>query len=208
MTDSDSSAGIWLSLGDLMSGLMLFFALLFVSVLARLQEAQEHTLDTRAAVITALAEALEENDLSVEAADNGEIVFAEEMLFDAGSATLTAQGEQLLARLAPIYADVILSNPEFDAEVSRVILEGHTSSEGGELYNLDLSLRRASSVAAGMLGPTVRYRQPDHAARLKGKLYPAGRGPWDASEDVDAGDRRVVLRLQFQGEAFVTWIVN
>jgi hypothetical protein len=35
---SDQSAGIWLSLGDFMSGLMLFFALLFVSVLARFQE--------------------------------------------------------------------------------------------------------------------------------------------------------------------------
>ncbi len=204
----DSSTGIWLSIGDLMSGLMLFFALLFVSVLAKLQEAQEQTIDTRTAVITALAEALEENDLSVEAADNGEIVFAEEMLFDAGSAALTEQGADLLARLAPVYADVILSDPAFDAEVSRVVLEGHTSSEGGELYNLDLSLRRASSVAAGMLAPSVTYRGPDHAARLKGKLYPAGRGPWDASEEVVEGDRRVVLRLQFRGDEFVTWMIN
>ncbi|MDG1481244.1 MAG: OmpA family protein [Myxococcota bacterium] len=202
------NTGIWLSIGDLMSGLMLFFALLFISVLAKLQEAQEQTLDTRTAVITALAEALEENDLSVEAAENGEIVFAEEMLFDAGSAALTPQGADLLARLAPVYADVILSNPEFDAEVARVILEGHTSSEGGELYNLDLSLRRASSVAAGMLAPSVVYQAPDHARRLKGKLYPAGRGPWDASESVVESDRRVVLRLQFQGDKFVTWVVN
>jgi outer membrane protein OmpA-like peptidoglycan-associated protein len=205
---SDQSAGIWLSLGDLMSGLMLFFALLFVSVLARLQETQERTIDTRTAVITALAEALDENDLAVETADDGEIVFAEEMLFEAGSARLSDQGEDLLARFAPIYADVILSNPEFDAEVARVVLEGHTSSEGGELFNLDLSLRRASSVAAGMLGPSVAYQESDHADRLKSKLYPAGRGPWDAADSIEAQDRRVVLRLQFRGDEFMNWMIN
>lgn len=199
------NAGIYLSLSDLMSGLMLFFALLFISVLARLQEAQEQVIDTRSAVITALAEALEESDVAVQTTEDGEIVFAEEMLFSAGSAALTDQGADLLARFAPVYADVILSNPDFDAEVSRIVLEGHTSSEGGELYNLDLSLRRASSVTAGLLAPDVPYRQPDHAERLKEKLYPAGRGPWDAADEVEAADRRVVLRLQFRGEEFVAW---
>jgi outer membrane protein OmpA-like peptidoglycan-associated protein len=159
-------------------------------------------------VITALVEALDENDLAVGTADDGEIVFAEEMLFEAGSAKLSDQGEELLARFAPVYADVILSNPEFDAEVARVVLEGHTSSEGGELFNLDLSLRRASSVAAGMLGPSVAYQESDHADRLKGKLYPAGRGPWDASDSIEAQDRRVVLRLQFRGDEFMNWMIN
>ena len=203
----EEHAGIWLSLGDLMSGLMLFFALLFVTVLARLHEAQEQIVDTRQAVINALAEALEDNHIAVETADDGEIVFAEEMLFNAGSAELTPDGATLLARFAPIYADVILSNPDFDAEVSRVVLEGHTSSEGGELYNLDLSLRRASSVAAGMLAADVDYRGDDHADRLKNKLYPAGRGPWDAAEEVEADDRKVVLRLQFKREQFVAWML-
>ncbi len=206
--EQDQNGSIWLSIGDLMSGLMMFFALLFLMVLAELHETREQVIDRRTAVVDALLEALEANDLQVEANEDGEITFKEEMLFDRGSARLSRRGEALLTRFAPVYADVILSNPTFDEEVSRIILEGHTSSEGGEMYNLDLSLRRAHSVAAAMFNERVPYRDPTHAERLKDKLYPAGRGPWDAADDVDESDRKVVLRLQFRGEDFVAFLTK
>lgn len=202
----DSSAGIWLSIGDLMSGLMFFFALLFIVVLAQLQDQQEQVVDRRSAIVSALVEALEKNHIEVESSADGEITFKEEMLFSRGSAQLTADGEDLIARFAPVYADVIFSNPDFDEEITRIILEGHTSSEGDEMYNLNLSLRRAQSVAVQMFGDEVAYEAPVHADQLKGKLYPAGRGPWDASTSIVESDRKVVLRLQFRGDNFLAWL--
>lgn len=202
----DSSAGVWLSIGDLMSGLMFFFALLFIAVLAQLQDQQEQVIDRRTAIVEALVEALAQNHIEVESSADGEITFKEEMLFRAGSDQLTQDGAELVGRFAPVYADVIFSNPDFDEEITRIVLEGHTSSEGDEMYNLNLSLRRAQSVAAGMFDDEVAYRDPSHAAQLKGKLYPAGRGPWDAEETVQPADRKVVLRLQFRGDRFLAWL--
>lgn len=204
--EAEDTSGVWLSIGDLMSGLMFFFALLFIAVLAQLHDQQEQTIDRRAAVVQALVQALEANQIAVETTADGEITFKEEMLFQQGSAHLTPAGEVLLARFAPVYAEVIFSHPEFDAEISRIILEGHTSSEGDELYNLGLSLRRAQSVAEGMFSPTVGYQDPSHARLLKGKLYPAGRGPWDAAPEARGADRKVVLRLQFKGQEFLSFL--
>lgn len=203
----DSSAGVWLSIGDLMSGLMFFFALLFVVVLAQLQDQQEQIVDRRSALVNALIDALEANQILVEANADGEITFKEEMLFTQGSDVLSEEGADLIARFAPVYADVIFSNPAFDQEIQHIILEGHTSSEGDEFYNLNLSLRRAQSVVAGMFDSDVAYVDPTHAQQLKQKLYPAGRGPWDAAEEVRSADRKVVLRLQFRGEDFLSWLL-
>ena len=204
--EADDSAGVWLSIGDLMSGLMFFFALLFVAVLAQLHDQQDQIIDRRAAVVQALVSALEANHIAVETTADGEITFKEEMLFRQGSAQLSPDGELLLARFAPIYAEVIFSNPAFEEEISRIILEGHTSSEGEELYNLGLSLRRAQSVAEGMFDDEVAFHAPEHAQQLKRKLYPAGRGPWDAAEEARSEDRKVVLRLQFRGQEFLSFL--
>lgn len=203
----EGAAGVWLSIGDLMSGLMFFFALLFIAVLAQLQDQQERIIDRRTAIVSALVEALEQNHIEVESSADGEITFKEEMLFERSSAELSPAGEDLIARFAPVYAAVIFSNPDFDSEIQRIVLEGHTSSEGDELYNLNLSLRRAQSVVAGMFGDTVGYMDPGHAGQLKRKLYPAGRGPWDASAEVQESDRKVILRLQFRGDAHEAWLL-
>ncbi|MEL6347404.1 MAG: OmpA family protein [Myxococcota bacterium] len=204
--EEDSAAGVWLSIGDLMSGLMFFFALLFIAVLAQLQDHREQIVTRRTALVQALTDALQENHIEVEANEDGEIVFKEEMLFTRNSARLSPQGVELLRQFGPIYAEVIFSSPEFTEEVSRIVLEGHTSSEGQEMYNLGLSLRRAQSVAEGLFADTVDYHLPEHEAQLKNKLYPAGRGPWDASEEVKPSDRKVVLRIQFRGQDFLSFL--
>jgi len=201
--ETEDNSGLWLSIGDLMSGVMFTFALMFVSVLAQLHTMQEKTMSRRAALTAALMAELEKNDLEVEAGVDGEIIFKESMLFAQSSANLSESGEGLLAQFAPIYADVIFSNPDFDQEIARIILEGHTSVEGSEFDNLSLSLRRAESVTLGLLSEDIEWRAADHSNQLRTRLYPAGRGEWDANTEVEATDRRVVLRLQFRGEHFI-----
>ena len=204
----EDNSAVYLSISDLMSSLMMFFMIMFITVLAQLQESRQQVIDRRQAVINALVTAFEKNEIAVESSEDGQVTFREEMLFSQGSAELTPEGKALLAQFAPIYAGVIFSTPELEEEVTRVILEGHTSSEGGEQYNLALSLDRARNVALAMFGPNVAYADPSHAERLKEKLYPAGRGPWDAAPEVRESDRKVVLRLQFKGEDMVAWMTG
>ncbi len=65
----------------------------------------------------------------------------------------------------------------------RVILEGHADRSGSSAYNDDLALRRAEAVGARLVGDGVN---PDRVIFV---VY----GKRDASPEVDANDRRVVV---------------
>lgn len=62
--------------------------------------------------------------------------------FDYDSAKLRSESSEVLTRL---YAGLSA------APQSRIVIEGHTSSEGSDQYNLDLSKRRAGAVVADLV---------------------------------------------------------
>ena len=62
--------------------------------------------------------------------------------FDVNSATIRPESDQVLADLY----DLLLAD-----DVESVIIEGHTSTEGSEAYNLDLSERRAQSIVDDLI---------------------------------------------------------
>lgn len=70
----------------------------------------------------------------------------DQVLFEKGSAALTAQGTQKIAEVA----QVLREYPE-----SEVIVKGYTSSEGDEQYNLQLSRDRAAVVADTLVANKV-----------------------------------------------------
>jgi len=59
----EEDSGIWLSIGDLMSGLLMFFALLFITVMVQLKQYQEAIDRLPVVVLNAI-----EKDLSGEEA--------------------------------------------------------------------------------------------------------------------------------------------
>ncbi|MHC5823560.1 MAG: OmpA/MotB family protein, partial [Nostoc sp.] len=139
--DDDSS--IYLSIADLMSSLLMFFALLFITAL--LQLAQKDV--PKRGVISNVLGQMKSNNINVKVnPDNGDISIQESILFAKGSTELKPEGKAFLRRFIPVYSGVIFSKSEFDQEISRVVIEGHTSSEGDDKTNLQLSLLRASSV--------------------------------------------------------------
>ncbi len=122
--DEDSS--IYLSIGDLMSGLLMFFALLFITALLQLAENDV----PKRVVIGNVVGQMKSNNINVKVnPDTGDISIQESILFAKGSTELKPEGKAFLRRFIPVYSGVIFSKPEFEKEISRVVIEGHTSSD-------------------------------------------------------------------------------
>ncbi|MFW9260550.1 OmpA family protein [Nostoc sp. CALU 546] len=198
--DDDSS--IYLSIGDLMSGLLMFFALLFITALLQLAEKDV----PKRVVIGNVVGQMKSNNINVKVnPETGDVSIQESILFAKGSTELKPEGKAFLRRFIPVYSGVIFSKPEFEQEISRVVIEGHTSSDGDDKTNLQLSLLRSSSVYNyifyDMNFPTK--------APLSQKILAAGRGEIESDNKRDnPGDRKVLFRFQFRSDELKKDIVK
>jgi len=193
--EEDSST--YLSIGDLMSGLLMFFALLFITALIQLTYAQKGTTK---ALIDALEDELKANNIDAKVDQKtGDLSLKDSILFDRNSSKLNPQGQKLLQKLMPIYSKVIFGTPKIKSNVQRVIIEGHTSANGSPDFNMELSLMRAWEVTNYTL-----YTMPFPPNAFKPKLEKAmmvvGRGRNDATQGDLASERKVVFRIQFKGQ--------
>jgi outer membrane protein OmpA-like peptidoglycan-associated protein len=215
--------GIMLSIGDLMSGVFLFFVLLYVIVVFQLREVQikltqslvqaEDQLkelelarkelaqlrETRRIFIGTLKDQLQGNNINVEVnEETGDISVRDSILFDFGSAVLKPEGQSFLSQFVPIYSKVIFSDPEIADQVVRIVIEGHTSSAGTYESNLELSLLRSLSVSRYIFSGAINFPTKN---QLSQKILASGRGEIEADQIRDnPADRRVVFRFQFRGE--------
>jgi outer membrane protein OmpA-like peptidoglycan-associated protein len=185
--------GAWLSIGDLMSGLLMIFALLLVVTILQLKEGE----DQRIVIIQALTETLEANKLNVEVDKRtGDISILDSVLFDNDSAEMKAQGITFLKQFMPLYTKVLLSSEGMAEQISYIVVEGHTSSAGSSIYNMNLSIQRANEVFN-----TIQKLKYPNRSRLMDKLLVAGRGEAEANKTInDSSDRKVVFRIQFSNE--------
>lgn len=190
----DDDSNIYLSIGDLMSGLLMFFALLFITALLQLAEKDV----PKRLVIGNVVGEMKSNNINVKVnPETGDISIQESILFAKGSTELKPEGKAFLRSFVPVYSGVIFSRPEFEQEISRVVIEGHTSSEGDEQINLELSVMRSASVHkyifSDMNFPTK--------TSLSQKILAAGRGEIESDQSRDnPGDRKVVFRFQFRSD--------
>ncbi|MGZ8243331.1 OmpA family protein [Methylomagnum sp.] len=116
----------------------------------------------------------------------GPMITLGDVLFETGRAGLKPGAQQRLYELARF----LLDHPE-----RRVIVEGHTDSQGSESYNFDLSQRRAESVRAFLIGAGVNPERI--GAEGLGESYPV------ASNNTSAGrlqNRRVEIYLPMPGQ--------
>ncbi len=79
-------------------------------------------------------------------AQTGSITFSADVLFTVDSSTLTAASKKVLADAIPKYLSVLLQD-EYRENISEIIIEGHTDTDGGYAYNMELSYERAKAVA-------------------------------------------------------------
>jgi outer membrane protein OmpA-like peptidoglycan-associated protein len=118
-------------------------------------------------------------DLQAKQTDRGVVVTLGDVLFDTGQATLKPGASLAMNRLATFLS----SNPQ-----TKVLIEGHTDSRGGDDYNIGLSERRARAVATELESRGIAAAQVQTLGR--GKAYPV------ASNDTAEGrqqNRRVEI---------------
>lgn len=141
MSDGNRSAdesGYWISLSDLLAGMLIIFILTlcyavleFAEERDELQEFQKEiseSLKLRSQILQAIADSLHSRDseivIEVDTA-RGAILLPEGVLFGSGQARLSSRGIQTLEVLAPVIYDILIQE-QFTGQVETIFVEGHT----------------------------------------------------------------------------------
>ena len=166
----------------------------------KLQAAIREASTKRANLMDALATSFKKNHAQGVSIDKagGKIILKSEVLFPQGQSELTAEGKDNLAKVSESLLEV-LSSTQLRAQVEGVMVEGHTSSKGEYIKNLDLSADRSINTLQYLLELPKVKQSPRHLRQLffagafgesKPVLKPNGK------ED-EIKSRRIEIRLLF-----------
>jgi len=130
---------------------------------------------------------------------SGSLRVSSNILFDKGSATLKEGAKVELKKVFEEYIGALVTNSKIKPHLDKIIIEGHTDSDGGYLYNLDLSQRRAFAVMNFLL--TLDFAKENN---IKPLMIASGRAYLDAIqvdgiEDKDAS-RRIEIKFRLKNE--------
>ena len=185
--------------------------------LEALMSEQQQKLDNIIGVRTELIEELRNefgnSDLRVAVDEKtGAITFDANILFDYNKATLTASGKDFLSEFLPRYVDVLLS-PKYRDYISEILIEGHTDTEGNYLFNMELSQKRALSVAEYCLGDNSKILSKEQLEDLRSVISATGRSysnpVYDEDGNVDMeASRRVEFLFRLKDEEMVREMIE
>ncbi len=154
--ESDNNV-FWVTMSDLLLGRAVIFIVLFVFAITGFTQNKVEQQKTQFEVSEKLVAALEAKNIKVDVDKfSGRIKISDLELFELNSWELSENGKQYLSKFVPVYFDTIMKDPEIKKNISQIIVEGHTDSqtyrganspEERFYKNMDLSLKRASSVA-------------------------------------------------------------
>ena len=130
---------------------------------------------------------------------SGSLRLASNILFDKGSAMLKEGAKAELEANFIEYVSALIENKNIAKHLDKIIIEGHSDSDGSYLYNLNLSQKRAFAVMNYLL--TIDYIKRNN---IKEKLVASGRSYLDAIkvngiEDKDAS-RRIEVKFRLKNE--------
>lgn len=95
---------------------------------------------------TSVEETLKANGIPVDVdKTTGQITFGEKTMFDVDESELKPEAKEMLKAFIPKYIETIYK--DYGNNISKIVIKGHTDDIGSYLYNLDLSQKRAFSVA-------------------------------------------------------------
>ena len=131
--------------------------------------------------------------------ESGSLRLASNILFDKGSAKLKEGAKSELKANFIGYVNTLISNKNIKDHLDKIIIEGHSDSDGSYLYNLNLSQQRAFAVMHYLL--TLDYIKRHN---IKDKIVASGRSYLDAIkingvEDKDAS-RRIEIKFRLKNQ--------
>lgn len=162
---SESNEENWMSVSDLMAGLMVVF--LFIAI-AYITGVGQEQAKLEQSICRELSEAME--DISwreqIEICDDEIVVKFKDpnALFDLARASLKPNFQNMLDDFFPKYMGVII---KYEAEIDEVRIEGHTDDTGfgkektkleNYFYNMELSQERTRSVMEYLFNSTTAHK--------------------------------------------------
>ena len=147
----------WVTMTDLMTALVLvFIVLFFYTYMTSYYEKIQQNLEQKKAS-EALSETLKEQNINANIdKTTGVVKISDLELFDVNSYELSPKGKAYLDKFAPAYLNSLFTNKYMNENLEKIVIQGHTDSQtykgkfsDDEQYmkNMDLSLKRAYSVA-------------------------------------------------------------
>lgn len=203
----------WKSYSDMMAALLLMFILIMSTLLlksfaatAQLQEKEEQLkkmLGVKPEIVSELKQELSEFQVDIDE-KTGDIKFKSDILFDYNMDALKNEGTEFLSAFMPKYLNVVLSE-KYVPYIAEIIIEGHTDSAGGYMYNLKLSQNRALSVAEFCVGDNNWFVNGDTLETLRkvitvnGKAY--SNPVYNENGEIDADrSRRVEVKFRLKDD--------
>ena len=147
----------WITMTDLMTGLVLVFIVMFFYTYMTGHIKQLEQTSAKENATKALQETLKEQkiDASVDAV-SGIVKISDLELFELNSSKLSDKGKAYLDKFAPAYLNSLFTNKYLNKNLDKIVIQGHTDSQTfagkfseDEQYmkNMELSLNRAFEVA-------------------------------------------------------------
>jgi chemotaxis protein MotB len=130
---------------------------------------------------------------------SGSLRLSSSILFPKNEYVLKESYKKALKKLYIEYMDALMKNRNIKSQIDRIVIEGHTDSDGGYLLNLDISQKRAYAVMSYL--STLEYTKKHN---LKHLLVASGRSYMDpilknGREDKDAS-RRIEIKFTLKND--------
>ena len=129
----------------------------------------------------------------------GSLKLASNVLFEVGKSTLKNEAKVELKKAFEEYIGALVRNEKIRPHLDKIIIEGHTDSDGGYIYNLKLSQDRALAVMEYLLSLDFSKQY-----NIKPLMTASGRAYLDAIkkngvEDKEAS-RRIEIKFRLKNE--------
>ena len=214
--EEETNSGIANSFTDLMTSLAVIFILLLCTFM---NNAFEESQSTRSMIVGKLQQQLKDyvvKGVLVESDPNDPlallILVPEDLLaFAVDRFEIPPKGKDFLVGFVPKLTDTIYNN-EFRNDISSVVVEGHTDSQGTDTHNLKLSQNRSMEVVSESISILENqvidkhHEKIDYFVRV---LSASGRGKQDLimvnGQEEPAKSRRVVFKIRVR--SFVPKII-
>ena len=185
--------------------------------LKRMMDEQQAKLDdiigVRSELVEALKQEFEGDELSIAVDEQtGAITFDSSILFEYNQDKLTGKGRDFLSEFLPRYVKILLGE-KYRGYISEILIEGHTDTDGNYMFNLDLSQKRAYSVANYCLEDDAGILDDEELEALRAVVSVTGRSYskpiLDENGDVDMeASRRVEFLFRLKDEEMIREMID
>lgn len=194
----------WISYADLMTAMMVLFLSAMAVTIAAVTRKVQGPEEQRSSEIRDICSSIKAQlngtpNLQVDCVNN-RISFGDAGHFATNDYRLPPEADTALAKLVPVVLEAA-DDPLGRKWMKQVVVEGHTDTVGGYLYNLHLSLQRSEWMLCLLMDPRKNDElklSPEQLQRVR-QLFLAGGVSFNNQRATADASRRVELRLDFYG---------